>query len=280
MGEYNRRTIFSRAAENGVFWMMIFLGTLGFLSLFSAGRQAIQTGSGKMRTLAEGRNHKTSLGLLPICSVETGSRQAALTFEVGNGGEGLEKVLEILKENQVKASFFLSGSWAVGHLEEMEALARAGHDLGNMGQAGKGMEGLALAECRQEISQAHQAISQITGQELNLFCPAGGVYDDTLVTAACAVGYYPVKWNVDSLDWKDYGSEQIIKQVLGQGEIEEGSIIHFRCQAKYMPEALPEIIRRLREDGYELVPLSRILIPDHYHLDEGGRAFSDGEEGK
>ena len=103
---------FSHAAENGVFWMVILLGTLGFLSLFSAGSQAIQAGSGKIKALAEGRSHKTSQGLRPICSVDNGRQQAALTFDLfglEEGAEGILPIMDVLDREQVKATFFVSG---------------------------------------------------------------------------------------------------------------------------------------------------------------------------
>lgn len=265
---------FSHAAENGVFWMVVLLGTLGFLSLFSAGRQAIQAGSGKIKALAEGRSHKTSQGLRPICSVDNGRQQAALTFDLfglEEGAEGILPIMDVLDREQVKATFFVSGKWAGEHPKAIRLLAENGHDIGSMGQGAKAMEGLSVEECQEEIRKAHASIKEITGQEASLFRPARGMYGDSLVTTACAMGYYPVWWDVDSEDWKDYGAEAIAEQILENQSLRAGSIIRFRCGAKYTAKGLEKVIVGLKERGFFLVPLSQMVVKEQYQLDEQGR---------
>ncbi len=227
------------AAENGVFWMVIFLGTLSVLSLFSAGRQAIQTGGGKVRNLAQGRSHRTEEGLRPICSVDNGLPQVALTFELTKGTEGVEEVLGVLDEEQVRATFFISGHWAL----EQPALAKA--------------------------------IQEATGKEPVLFRPPADRYDDELLTLICGLGCQPVLWDVDSFDWKDYGQEQLKKQVLGAEVLQAGSILRFHCGARYTPGALGEIVRGLKERGAVITPLSQMIIREDYHLDVDGRQRAD-----
>lgn len=274
-----RKQLFSHAAENGIFWMVIFLGTLGFLSLFSAGRQAIQTGGGKVRALAEGRSHKTAEGFLPICSVDNGRRQAALTFEVSKGIDGVKEILWILEENQVKASFFVDETWTQAYPQEVREMAGKGHDLGCLERQGTSA-GISsdqnepvskVSLLQQELTEARQCIFQITGQEIDLFRPVSGAFDDDKIITACGMGYYPVLWDVDSEDWKDYGAAQIVTQVMENPELKDGSIVRFHCGARYTPEALAEIITGFKEQGYDLVPLSEMVIREKYHLDEGGR---------
>lgn len=323
MGErdHSGSKFFSHAAENGIFWMAIFLGTIGFLSLFSAGRQAIQAGSGKVRALAEGRSHRTSEGLLPICSVDNGQRQAALTFEIERGTAGVEEILTILESNQVKASFFINEAWAQAYPDQVRKIAGGGHDLGCMRRPGASAESQSAQRERhsvqeerhsvqeernsdsgerysaqgeldsklekshsnlekqtsssshfqQELMEVRQCIRQITGREIQLFRPQPGAFDDDLIMTACGMGYYPVLWDVDSEDWRDYGAVQMTEQVLKDPALKDGSIIRFHCGARYTPEALTEIIRGLKEQGYELTPLSGLVLPEQYRLDERGR---------
>lgn len=266
---------FPRAAENGVFWMVIFLGTLSVLSLFSAGRQAIQTGGGKIRNLAQGRSHKTAEGLLPICSVDNGRPQVALTFEVTKGTKGVEEVLTALEEEQVHATFFVSGDWAAEQSALAEEIARRGHDMGSLGMQGRSMESMSREERQEEILQAHQAIAEATGEEPAFFRPPGGRYDDALVTLACGLGYQPVLWDVDSFDWKDYGTEQLEGQVLGAEKLQAGSILRFHCGASDTPKALGGIVRGLKRKGAVITPLSGMVIREDYHLDEEGRQRAD-----
>ena len=263
------------AAENGVFWMVIFLGTLSVLSLFSAGRQAIQTGGGKVRNLAQGRSHRTEEGLRPICSVDNGLPQVALTFELTKGTEGVEEVLGVLDEEQVRATFFISGHWALEQPALAKEIGRRGHDIGSLGLSGRSMETIGREERREEILQARQAIQEATGKEPVLFRPPADRYDDELLTLICGLGCQPVLWDVDSFDWKDYGQEQLKKQVLGAEGLQAGSILRFHCGARYTPGALGEIVRGLKERGAVITPLSQMIIREDYHLDVDGRQRAD-----
>lgn len=75
----------------------------------------------------------------------------------------------------------------------------------------------------------------------------------------------------DSLDWKQYGVEREIKTVLQNKNLSNGSIILFHNDAKYTPEALRPILDGLKEQGYEIVPISEIIIRDDYYMDHTGR---------
>ena len=81
--------------------------------------------------------------------------------------------------------------------------------------------------------------------------------------------------NVDSLDWKDYGVDNIIKTVTEHKNLQNGSIVLMHNGAKYTAEALPKIIEGLRAKGYELVPISQLIYRDNYHLDVTGRQIQD-----
>lgn len=79
----------------------------------------------------------------------------------------------------------------------------------------------------------------------------------------------------DSLDWKDYGVESIIKTVTEHKSLGNGAIILMHNGAKYTAEALPTIIEKLQADGYEIVPISQLIYKDNYHLDVTGRQIQN-----
>lgn len=76
---------------------------------------------------------------------------------------------------------------------------------------------------------------------------------------------------VDSLDWKEYGVESEINQVLNHKHLSNGSIILFHNDAKYTPDALGAIIKGLKDKGYEIVPISELIIKDNYTINTEGR---------
>lgn len=83
--------------------------------------------------------------------------------------------------------------------------------------------------------------------------------------------------SLDSLDWKEYGVNEEISRVLGHKNLQNGSIILFHNDAKYTPEALDSIIKGLKEKGYEIVPISELIIRDGYTIDVNGRQIKSGE---
>ena len=82
---------------------------------------------------------------------------------------------------------------------------------------------------------------------------------------------------IDSLDWKEYGVNEEISRVLGHKNLQNGSIILFHNDAKYTPDALDSIIKGLKEKGYEIVPISELIIRDSYTIDVNGRQIKSGE---
>ena len=83
--------------------------------------------------------------------------------------------------------------------------------------------------------------------------------------------------NDDSLDWKNYGVEKLINTVVNHKHLGNGSIILCHNGAKYTAQALDSIIKGLKEKGYEIVPISKLIYKKNYQMDHEGRQFSVGE---
>lgn len=77
--------------------------------------------------------------------------------------------------------------------------------------------------------------------------------------------------NADSLDWKEFGVENEVNQVLNHKHLGNGTIILFHNDAKYTPQALDTIIKGLKQKGYEIVPISELIHRDDFYLDHEGR---------
>lgn len=92
---------------------------------------------------------------------------------------------------------------------------------------------------------------------------------DHVISAIRSMGMEPVQWDVDSLDWKGISAAEITKRVTSK--VQPGSIVLFHNAGEHTPEALPEILRALKQEGYDVVPISEILLPGEYTLDHEGR---------
>ena len=150
-----------------------------------------------------------------------------------------------------------------------------GHDLGNHSQNHKNMSQLSDAEKESELMTVHNKVKELTGYDMFLFRPPYGDYDSKLIKVARKCGYYSIQWDVDSLDWKDYGVESIIKTVTQHEHLGNGTIILCHNGAKYTAEALDTMITTLKDAGYSFVPLSELIYKDNYHMDHEGRQIPD-----
>ncbi|BCJ93608.1 hypothetical protein acsn021_11770 [Anaerocolumna cellulosilytica] len=167
----------------------------------------------------------------------------------------------------------MTGGWIDKYPEDVKAIAAAGHDLGNHSENHKHMSQLSITECKKEIQTAHDKVKELTGIDMNLFRAPYGDYNNTLIESTEELGYYCVQWDVDSLDWKDYGVESIVKTVVDNNHLGNGSIILCHNGAKYTKDALELVITGLQSKGYEIVPISQIIYTDNYYMDHEGRQF-------
>lgn len=207
---------------------------------------------------------------LPIYSVDTDEKKIAISFDAAWGSERTDELLRILRERNIKTTFFLVGIWVDKYPEKVRQIAAEGHEIGNHSTSHPHMSKLSPEQIKKELEITQKKIEDLAGDRaVKLFRPPFGDYNDTLILTCRELGYYPIQWDVDSLDWKDLGAGNITKQVLGK--VKEGSIVLFHNDAKYTPAALPEILDRLLEDGYEIVPISELIYKDGYQIDHTGR---------
>ena len=212
---------------------------------------------------------------LPIYCVETDEKKVALTFDAAWGNEDTAKILEILARQNVKVTFFMTGGWVESYPDDVKAILAAGHDLGNHSENHKNMSQLSDSEKKEELMKVHEKVRELTGYEMFLFRPPYGDYDNAVVTTAKDCGYYTIQWDVDSLDWKDYGADSIIKTVTEHKHLGNGSIILCHNGAKYTAQALDMLIAKLKNDGYTFVPISELIYKDKYHMNHEGRQIKN-----
>ena len=212
---------------------------------------------------------------LPIYCVETDEKKVALSFDAAWGNEDTQKILEILAKHNVHATFFMTGGWVDSYPEDVKAILAGGHDLGNHSENHKNMSQISNDDKEQELMKVHETVKSLTGYEMFLFRPPYGDYDNDVIKTATKCGYYPIQWDVDSLDWKDYGVDSIVNTVCSNKHLGNGSIILCHNGAKFTADALDTLITNLKGQGYEIVPISELIYRDGYHMDAEGRQVRD-----
>lgn len=137
---------------------------------------------------------------LPIYSVDTKEKKVALSFDAAWGNEDTQEILDILKKNDVHVTFFMTGGWVESYPDDVKAIYKAGHDLGNHSENHKNMSQLSDGEKTKELMSVHEKVKELTGADMQLFRPPYGDYDDRVVLNAKENGYYTIQWSVDTND--------------------------------------------------------------------------------
>lgn len=187
------------------------------------------------------------------CAVD---RCVALTFDDGPGPH-TERLLGILDELDVTATFFMLGE----QVERFPAVARrvrdAGHEIGAHTYDHADLLTLEPADAAEQIRAGVEAISTATGTTPTLFRPPYGSTDEAVLGLVAAQGLAEIHWDVDTLDWKYRIPDAIVDRALGG--VAPGSIVLMHDIRSSTVDAVRDLVGGLRAAGYTLVPAGRLL---------------------
>ncbi len=192
----------------------------------------------------------------------------ALTFDDGPDIRYTPEILDILKEKEVKATFFLVGTNVEKYPEIVKRMQEEGHSIGNHTLSHKSLIPLSNKETYREIIEGEERIQEITGEKPTLFRPPRGVYSSYALELLEENRYTMVLWDTSSEDWSELRYTDIIKKVIRKTK--NGSIILFHDSGDIFKnyggnrintvKALPDIIDILREQEYEFVTIDELII--------------------
>lgn len=210
---------------------------------------------------------------LPIYSVEVDEKKIAISFDAAWGDDFTLGILDILDKYEIKSTFFLVGFWIDKYPEHVKEISKRGHDVGNHSTNHPYMTKLSDDEIVKELNTTGEKIEKLINIKPILFRPPFGDYNDKLIILCKENGYYSIQWDVDSLDWKELGVQPVVDRVTRN--VAKGSIVLFHNNAKYVLEYLPIVIERLQKEGYEIVPISELIIKEDFFMDNTGRQKSN-----
>ena len=206
--------------------------------------------------------------LVPIYSVERNEKKVALTFDAAWGSDKTEKIVSILKENNVQGTFFLVGFWIEANKDMVKMIDEAGLDIGTHSSTHPQMSKLSESQIEKELSNSMNLIQEITNKKVEYFRPPYGDYNDTLINVATGLGLKTIQWDVDTLDWKGLSASEILSRV--KSSAKNGSIILCHNNSDHIIEALPLIIDYLKSENYEMVKISDLVYKSNYTIDNNG----------
>jgi len=197
---------------------------------------------------------------------KTDRKVVAFTFDDGPHPGYSEKILEILKEEGIKATFFVVGEMAEKFPGLLRQEAEAGHEIGNHTYSDLRMTRVSEERALEEIEKTQKAIKRITGKSSRLLRPPGGHYNGVLVDIAEKKGYEVVLWSLNSNDITSPPAGEIYRNVITRVKNEDVVIFHDGINSTI--EALKSTIKRLKESGYGFVTVSELLSLKKERLNE------------
>ena len=190
-------------------------------------------------------------------------REVALTFDDAPDDVFTPRVLDVLKREGVKATFFCVGNRIEAHPDVMRRIVAEGHVVGNHSYSHANLPKLSDERFREEIRKTDRLIRQYTGYTPSFVRPPYGNITAEQIKWLASQKRKIVGWNVDSLDWKSLSREEVATNILAH--VKPGSIILQHSAGGTgedltgTVEALPEVIAKLRKDGVRFVTIDRML---------------------
>ncbi|MEG1550753.1 MAG: polysaccharide deacetylase family protein [Oscillospiraceae bacterium] len=206
---------------------------------------------------------------IPIYCVGTHEKKLAITFDAAWGADDTNKLIEILKQYNAKATFFVVGDWAKKFPDSVKAFHAQGHEIANHSYSHKQYTKLSYDEIRNDIMKCNEEIKKSIGTMPTLLRAPSGAYSNDTIKAATSLSMSTIQWSVDSLDWQGLEIAEIVKRV--DTAAENGSIILFHNDVKNTPEALKEILKRLSKKGFSFVTVSELIYKDNFKIDNAGK---------
>lgn len=198
-----------------------------------------------------------------VWEVPSAGKRIALTFDDGPNPKNTPAILELLKQYDARATFFLVG-WRVKENPELaQRTLREGHEIGNHSYYHKYFRrGIPTAEIEDDMIKAHRLIEEVTGTAPHLYRPPGGYYNQQLVDVARANDYRIVmwSWHQDTKDWSSPGVQRIVNKVLNSARNGDIVLMHDVAEGHSQTvEALKTILPELKKRGYSMVTVSELM---------------------
>lgn len=205
---------------------------------------------------------------VPVYCVDTTQKQVAISFDSAWGAEKTEGILDLLKEYDVSATFFLVGIWVDEYPEKVRAIDEAGMEIACHSDTHPDMTKISAEQIKTELEENVSKIKSVTGKDVKFFRPPFGAYNNLLIDSCEQMNLIPVQWDVDTLDWKGLSGAEMTNRVLSK--VKNGSIILMHNNSENILDGLRMILDRLTLKGYKIGSVGDLVYNDNYTIDRNG----------
>lgn len=201
----------------------------------------------------------TSLKDLPPAPIYRGhpeKEMVSFLINVSWGTEYIPDILNILKQQKVKATFFVEGKWANENAELVKMIDEQGHIIGNHAYNHPDMARISSQEIIKQIEQTNNIIEAIIGKTPKWFAPPSGSYNDEVVKVAYDLNMETILWTVDSVDWKKPSVSVMMNRIMKN--IHPGAMILMHPTSS-VAQGLSMMIEEIKHKGYKIDTVEKLL---------------------
>lgn len=202
-----------------------------------------------------GRKEKPPVAEEPLRLPSDSGGQVFLTFDGGATDAAFDSILNSLRRFGVKSTFFLTGKFAQNYPEKCRQLIAEGHEIGNHSMNHPDMKNFSAEKIATEIEAAEQAFEKVLGRRgAPFFRFPYGHQNKRVEQIVENLGYRPVYWHIDTIDWREDPVETIISRV--KNKLRRNSVILMHLGSKNGAKALDRILQHVTARGYSPARLS------------------------
>ncbi len=201
-----------------------------------------------------GSPNATEVGVSPIYNGNKEKANVSLMVNVYWGTEYIKPMLEVFKEYDATTTFFIGGVWAMNNQELLKEIRDCGHEIGSHGYYHKDMSKMSYEANYKEIKNTNALLSSILGQDIVLFAPPSGAFNESTVKACNDLEMKTIMWSKDTIDWRDKNSDIIFSRATKN--ISSGDFVLMHPTEKTL-EALPKILENYKENNIQVTTVSK-----------------------
>lgn len=191
-----------------------------------------------------------------ICLGNKDEKTIYITFDNGYEAGYTNQILDTLKENEVRATFFITAHYLNTASNIVERMIKEGHIIGNHTANHKSMPEITNEEIKEEVMKLHYAVYEKFGYEMKYIRPPKGEFSERTIIATNNLGYKHVMWSFAYVDWdenKQPNEEDAQKMI--QDNLHNGEIMLLHANSKTNANILDNVIKEIKAKGYEIKSL-------------------------
>lgn len=213
-------------------------------------------------------------GRKAIWGVDRDDKKIAFTMDCGSHNRYVPTILDILDQYGVKITFFVTGKFAADNPDLVREMAARGHEVGNHSWTHPDFDTLSKEQIYSELTRTNDLLEALTGQTVTVFRPPYGHCSGITRSIVNALGMSAVRWTHESMDARSEASQQNSLKYSTR-DLTGGSIILTHTSAGCTVAVLDQILQYYQDNGFEVVPVSQLLLTGNTWLDDNGIQHAD-----